>query len=263
MKNIIPVRAFSDNYIWMLLDDNNQVWAVDPGDSRPVIDFIRQHEYRLAGIFLTHHHLDHSGGIAELVAYAGNIPVVGSHRSQIKSINHFVQTGSQIESASFSLQTIEIPGHTLDHVAYYNNEVLFCGDTLFSAGCGRIFEGTVEMMYASLQLLLQLGDNIKVYCGHEYTLNNLLFAQMVEANNVYLTDRIEQVRKMPSENDCTLPSTLGEEKRINPFLRCREPEVVHSAELHAGRKLATEVEVFGCLREWKNAGTDARRSRRL
>lgn len=246
--NLIPIRALKDNYIWILLETSTKkAFVVDPGDAEPVINALNQLGYSLAGILITHHHWDHTGGIDELIRYENDISIVGSHRSTIKTINQPVKDGDKIHCLNFDLTAMEIPGHTLDHTAYHiNGTLLFSGDTLFSAGCGRIFEGTPEMMYASLMRLMQLNNDTKLYCGHEYTLNNLRFAEIVEPNNPAIQKKIREI------NGCSLPSTLHDEKLFNPFLRCHLPDVVHAAEKYSGKKLFRPVDVFTVLREWKN-----------
>lgn len=247
--NIYPITALKDNYIWVLSnDDNTRALIVDPGDASPVINMLEQRQLALAGILVTHHHWDHTNGIAALLEYAGDVPVVGSHHSQNQYVNARVKNGDVVTIEHVKCKAIEIPGHTLDHTAYVdaNESFVFTGDTLFSAGCGRIFEGTPAMMFESLSKLRMLNDDVKIYCGHEYTRANLKFAQTVEPDN------IDIIRKLTDLPACTLPSTLGEEKRVNPFLRCREPDVVRAAEAYANRKLSSDVEVFAVLREWKN-----------
>jgi hydroxyacylglutathione hydrolase len=248
MENIIPVRALKDNYIWMLLDaKNKKSFAIDPGEAAPVIETLKRLEMGLAGILVTHHHWDHTGGIEDLLDYAGNIPVIASHRSNLMTVNHRVKDDDNIPCLNFHLKAMEIPGHTLDHTAYYiNSSILFSGDTLFSAGCGRIFEGTPEMMFATLNKILTLDENTKLYCGHEYTLANLRFAEAVEPQNP------EIKKKMNSINGCSLPSTLKDEKLFNPFLRCHIPDVIQAAEKCANKKLRSPLEVFTAIREWKN-----------
>ncbi len=253
MPTLIPISAFKDNYIWMFFAEGKKVWVVDPGDAQPVIQTLKQNDLTLAGILITHHHHDHSGGVAELLTHWKNIDVVGSQISQVSSITHPVESGAEIACGAVRLKALAIPGHTLDHMAFYNNEILFCGDTLFSVGCGRVFEGTPEQMYHSLMKLYVLPDTIKIYCGHEYTLANLQFAQHVEPNNPHIAEKICAVKKLLTENKPTLPSVLQEEKLLNPFLRCDVPDVVRAAEKHANRALKNPVEVFACLREWKNS----------
>ena len=253
MKAIIPISALTDNYIWMLIDDAGKTaWVVDPGDARPVIKALNQYDLNLAGILITHHHADHCAGVPSLLQYAADIPVFGSHKSPNPSISHPLKDGDEIVSTAFQFKVIEIPGHTLDHIAYYGNQCLFSGDTLFSAGCGRVFEGTPQMMRDSLDKLEQLDGETALYCGHEYTLANLLFAQHVEPNNRDIQKKIEEVKLKVSEGKPTLPSLLSEEKSINPFLRCRVPDIIYAVEKYAGKKLDSAVEVFAYLREWKN-----------
>ena len=169
---ITPVRAFKDNYIWML-HDTKRAWVVDPGDAVPVIEVLQKQNLKLSGILLTHHHSDHSGGIPDLLNYAGNIPVYASRQTKISSVTHPVKENDEIKTKFGSFKALEIPGHTLDHIAFVGQGLLFCGDTLFSAGCGRVFEGTYVQMFAALSKLNALDADIKIYCGHEYTLANL------------------------------------------------------------------------------------------
>ncbi|MDX1901760.1 MAG: hydroxyacylglutathione hydrolase [Gammaproteobacteria bacterium] len=253
--DIFPVRALRDNYIWMICNSDYQIaWAVDPGESGPVLQFLKEKRLTLAGILITHHHPDHTGGIQDLLKIYPNIQIVGSKDSRISHVTQKLSEGEKIVSEFFNFEVIEIPGHTLDHIAFYGHGVLFCGDTLFSAGCGRVFEGTIEMMYSTLNKIASLDEAVQIYCGHEYTLHNLKFAQMVEGNNLNITNKIASINEAlkASALICTLPSTLREEKLFNPFLRCDIPAVVASAEQHCGKKLNQAVDVFGVLRQWKN-----------
>lgn len=251
LKKIIPIPALKDNYIWLFYDEAT-AWVVDPGVASLVTHTLRQEGLRLAGILITHHHFDHSGGALELKRDWQDISIISSERSPFEWITHRVKDQDTITCDSFHFQVIEIPGHTLDHLAFFNNQVLFCGDTLFSAGCGRIFEGTPPMMYATLQKLMQLPDEIQIFCGHEYTLDNLLFAQVVLPQDALIQQKIKDVTRLRDQLVPTLPSTLGEEKRINPFLRCHTPEVKAAVENHVGKSLKNSIEVFAHLREWKN-----------
>lgn len=265
--NILPIPALTDNYIWMIETDSQQAWVVDPGESLPVIKTLTRLNLNLAAILLTHHHPDHSGGIAELLKFSGNIPVYGSAQSPIKYINHRLKENDEISCGDICLRVLEIPGHTLDHIAYFNNDILFSGDTLFSVGCGKIFEGTYPQMFESLQKLLNLRDQTLVYCGHEYTRANLQFAEVVDKSNDAIAKKISDVNNILRTTGCTLPSSLGEEKKINPFLRCQTPEIIHAVEQHLishpekraafirdpdNKKLNDPIEVFRLLREWKN-----------
>lgn len=239
--NIMPIRALKDNYIWAIVKEKAVV-IVDPGEAAPVLAFLNENGFTLVGIFITHHHGDHTHGMAELLKQCGNVPVYGSHQSTIREINHHVKEGDLITCHHFTCRAIEIPGHTLDHTAYYSESdaLVFTGDTLFSAGCGRIFEGDPAMMLASLTKLAALPDNTLVYCGHEYTKANLQFAKVVEPFNQAIDTKLSTL------GDCTLPSQIGAEKTFNPFLRCQESDVI--AAVGGG----TEVEVFAKVREWKN-----------
>ncbi len=252
MPSVIPISAFKDNYIWML-HDSAHAWVVDPGDANPVIEALQANHLILSGVLLTHHHADHSGGISTLLKYAGQVPVFGGHKSAIREVNCPMKSGDAFACGPFSFKVIEIPGHTLDHVAFYNDELLFCGDTLFSAGCGRVFEGTYEQMYDSLCHLLKLKDDLKVFCGHEYTLANLQFAQHIEPDNAQIACKLLGVKEMlMADESCTLPSTLGEEKLINPFLRCDIEVVINAVESKFKIKTKEPAKIFQCLREWKN-----------
>jgi len=252
MMDVVPVKAFKDNYVWTLRNATHAA-VVDPGEARPVLDYLARENLRLAAILATHHHADHVGGIADLLD-KHKVPVYGPRNEPISTLTRPVSEGDEVEipelGARFSV--LDIPGHTRAHIAYYGERSLFCGDTLFACGCGRLFEGTAEQMYASLQKLLALPDETKVYCGHEYTLANIGFAKAVEPANRALTDREARDQRLREAGKPTLPSTLGEEKATNPFLRCREPAVVESANKYLGSRLSDPVRVFAAIRDWKN-----------
>lgn len=253
-SKIIPISALKDNYIWLFFDEeSSKAWVVDPGDAAPVIKTLKHLKLDLAGIFITHHHQDHSAGCHALLSEWPSIWVIGSHKSHLKFINYRVKEGDVLQCGSRQFKAIEIPGHTLDHTAFFGENILFSGDTLFSVGCGKIFEGTPEQMYHSLNKLLQLPDSTKIYCGHEYTLTNLHFAQIVEPENPNIIVKLEQVKLLREKNLPTLPSLLLDEKKINPFLRCEEASIRDAAEQYASKVLKNPVEIFATLREWKNA----------
>ncbi len=226
---------------------------VDPGEARPVKEYLAREGLTLVAILATHHHPDHVGGVTELVAMK-KVPVFGPKGEPIPELTHAVGQDDKIEipalKASFSV--LDIPGHTRAHVAYYGLESLFCGDTLFACGCGRVFEGTPAQMLASLSKLAALPDETKVYCGHEYTLANIKFARAVDPGNGMLAAREERAKAQRAAGRPTLPSTLGEERATNPFLRCAEPVVIESANKYLGSRIGDPVGVFAAIREWKN-----------
>ena len=252
MLEIVPVKAFRDNYIWTLRDSKHAA-VVDPGDARPVIEYLTREKLELVAILATHHHADHVGGIPELLE-RGHVPVYGPRGEPIETLTRAVGEGDTvtIPELGVSFAVLDIPGHTRAHIAYYGAECLFCGDTLFACGCGRVFEGTPEQMYASLEKLRALPDSTKVYCGHEYTLANIGFARGVEPGNEALDAREARDRRLREAGKPTLPTTLGEEKATNPFLRCLEPAVVESANKYLGARAADPVRVFAAIRDWKN-----------
>lgn len=255
MLTVIPVRAFADNYIWLIRGprDGTRVLAVDPGDARPVVETLRQGGLSLAGILVTHHHPDHTGGVVELVERF-RISVFGPTRETIPALTRGLAEGDLVEFDDLGLQfqVLEVPGHTAGHIAYAGHGALFCGDTLFSGGCGRLFEGTPEQMLRSLSRLSALPPETRVYCTHEYTLSNLRFARVVDPGNAATAAYEEDCRQRRNREEPTLPSTIGLERNINPFLRCDREPVVRAAEQHAGRRLTTAVDVFAAVRQWKD-----------
>jgi len=252
MLEIVPLPAFQDNYIWTLRDGNHAA-VVDPGEAGPVKDYLAREKLTLVAILATHHHPDHVGGIAELVAMK-KVPVFGPKGEPIPALTRPLGQDDKFSipelAAEFSV--LDIPGHTRAHVAYYGLGSLFCGDTLFACGCGRVFEGTPAQMLHSLTKLAALPDETKVYCGHEYTLANIKFARAVDPGNAALAAREKSAQALRDAGRPTLPSTLGEERATNPFLRCDQPVVVESANKYLGSRIGDPVGVFTAIREWKN-----------
>jgi hydroxyacylglutathione hydrolase len=259
VPHIIPLRAFKDNYIWVIRDHSDAA-VVDPGDAAPVLDYLSREKLKLIAILNTHHHNDHVGGNAALLQEF-NVPVYGPTREPISTLTHRLRECDEKENEegnvylpefSITLSVLDIPGHTAGHIAYYGANLLFCGDTLFACGCGRLFEGTPQQMVQSLEKLSDLPNETQVYCGHEYTLNNIRFARVVEPGNQTLIEREKTVENLRKLNAPTLPSTIGLEKATNPFLRCNQPEVIQAASRHAGKTLTDRVDVFAAVREWKD-----------
>jgi len=253
---IYPVRAFSDNYIWLITNGSTAA-VVDPGQSAPVLDTLKRHNLKLVSILLTHHHQDHVGGVADLVSQT-EAHVFGPATETLPVCDTPLQEGDVVQDTSlgFSLQVLDVPGHTAGHIAYTgllnSTPVLFCGDTLFAAGCGRLFEGTPAQMLASMTKLANLAPQTAVYCAHEYTLSNMRWARTVEPSNDALTLWQEQAQLARDQEQPTLPSSIAQELACNPFMRARQQTVSNAASEWAQRALGTPVEVFAALREWKN-----------
>ncbi|AXT39945.1 hydroxyacylglutathione hydrolase [Alteromonas sp. BL110] len=250
---IHPIPAFTDNYIWCIHNGNSAI-VVDPGDAEPVLAFLKANNLMLSAVLITHHHRDHTGGIAKLVSTVPDLPVIGPRGNHIRGITKSVAQGDTVSLPVFkmALQVMEVPGHTLDHIAFFGHGILFCGDTLFSAGCGRLFEGSPEQMHHSLNKLKRLPDTTKVYGAHEYTQANVEFALAVEPDNTALNDYADWVNAKREQNQPTLPSNLKEQKSINPFLRAHELSVKTAAEAYCESNLADDVAVFAAVRRWKD-----------
>lgn len=250
MINISSIRALKDNYIWCL-HDHQHAWIIDPGEANPALSFLKEKNLILKGIFLTHHHWDHVNGVEKLLEHF-SVPVWGSVSFDLPIISNKIKNDDLITLEQFHFKVLEIPGHTLDHIALYTGAELFCGDTLFGAGCGRLFEGTPEQMFESLQKILKLPLHTKIYCAHEYTLINLKFAETVEPDNKKIQQRIEQVKQRYQQNLSSVPSTLAEERETNPFLRCDIATVKKAAEQYCNHHLSNSLEVFTQIRRWKD-----------
>ena len=250
---IQAIKAFNDNYIWCLTK-GNQCVVVDPGDASPVIAHCEAHNLVLSAILITHHHWDHTNGLADLVSRHPRIPVYGPLNPDIALVNHRVQQDDLIKLEDFELEfrVLAVPGHTLDHIAFYAKGLLFCGDTLFSAGCGRLFEGSASQMHQSLSKLAALPGDTLVYCTHEYTLANIKFALAVEPMNKALLEYQLWAQQQREQQLATLPSTIAQERAINPFLRCDAAQVRASVEAFWQQNIIDEESTFAALRRWKD-----------
>lgn len=250
--SVTPIPAFDDNYIWCM-HRNRQAVLVDPGEAEPARQFLRDAGIELTAVLVTHHHYDHVNGIAELLAEWPQAVVIGPANA-CPEIAQAVADGDCVTLFDRDFQVIAVPGHTLDHIAYYQPESakLFCGDTLFAGGCGRLFEGTPAQMLASLQRLQGLPPETCVYCAHEYTLANLAFALKAEPENATLRDRYKVVEQQRERGEITLPSTLALECASNPFLRTDSPALRSRICDREGRDTLSQVEVFAALRGWKD-----------
>jgi hydroxyacylglutathione hydrolase len=256
MTSIIAIPAFNDNYIWLIRQGGHAA-VVDPGDAAPVLDYLQREQLVLTAIVTTHHHNDHVGGNRALLARY-DVPVFAPAREDIPGATRRLREGDRIDvpGVDVTLDVLDVPGHTAGHIAYTGDiggPVLFCGDTLFAAGCGRLFEGTAEEMWSSLRKFAHLDAATRVYCAHEYTLANLRFAAAVEPANAAIATRTGVEAEKRDRGVPTLPSTIALELATNPFLRAGEPIARAAAEAHAGATLARPVDVFAALREWKNA----------
>ena len=255
MLDVRPIPAFRDNYIWMIRGgaDPRAVAVVDPGDAAPVFAVLEREGLALAAILATHHHADHVGGVAALMAATG-ARAFGPARERMPAGVRPLAAGDRAQIAGLGLdfEVLDVPGHTAGHIAYAGHGTVFPGDTLFSAGCGRLFEGTPDEMLGSLDRLAALPGETRVFCGHEYTEGNLRFAMAVEPANSAIMDYVKRAAGQRAQGDPTLPSTIELEKRVNPFLRSRNEDVKSAAERRAGRMLSDPVAVFAEIRSWKD-----------
>jgi len=251
---LIPLPAFTDNYIWMLHDGHGAL-VVDPGDAQPVLQALSVMGLQLQAILVTHHHSDHTGGIHHLVEVTG-AAVYGPAREKIADVQHSLRDGDKVRALGLEFQVLDVPGHTAGHIAYFAEQsqsapILFCGDTLFSGGCGRLFEGTPVQMLASLERLTALPADTRVCCTHEYTLSNLKFAREVDPDNPALVKYQQHCQALRAAGQPTLPSTMAQELTINPFLRSHEAALITSARRFDAHGV-DQHGAFATLRQWKN-----------
>ncbi|QFY89470.1 hydroxyacylglutathione hydrolase [Magnetovirga frankeli] len=257
---ITAIPAFTDNYIWLIPHAEPADWVsvVDPGDAEPVLARLRTEGLRVAAILVTHQHGDHCGGVGELVQAFPGIPVYGPAHESASGVSHPLSDGDAITlpHSDIRLQVLELPGHTQGHLAYYRPGALFCGDTLFACGCGRVFSGTPGQLHASLQRIAALPPDTLCYCAHEYTQANIGFAQWVEPDSAALAEYARQVAAQRAAGRPSLPTPLRTELACNPFLRTQVPEVILAAEAYADRPLTDSEAVFTTLRAWKDKDYD-------
>ena len=254
--NILAIPAFNDNYIWCLHDQAGSAVVVDPGDGQATIAGLDQHGLSLAAIFVTHHHMDHTGGLNDLLAH-NPVPVYGSSNSHIDAITRRLTEGDRINVLGTTFSIFATPGHTLDHIAFYTEDTrhhpsLFCGDTLFCGGCGRLFEGDPAMMHASLAKLSTLPGDTAVYCAHEYTVANLEFATRVDPENAELSLRLADALQTRSKGRPTVPSSIALENKTNPFLRCDNPALQAATRAITGEPCTDVVGTFAAVRALKD-----------
>ena len=252
MVKIESIEAFTDNYIWLVTTNEGSI-VIDPGESSNIINLVHKNQLDLKAILITHHHFDHTDGIEEIISHCP-VDVFGPFNN-IQTIRKKLKDGDRLNIIGIAFEIIEIPGHTLDHIAFFSENngrpILFCGDTLFAAGCGRVFEGTYEQMFESLIKLKNLPTNTNIYCGHEYTLSNLKFAKEVEPFNKDILSRYNKVLKLREKRIPSVPSTLSTELKTNPFLRCDNKEVQEN--ISSKFKITKEnKEIFKALRSWKD-----------
>ena len=252
MLSIKPIKALSDNYIWLVTTNEGSI-VIDPGESKQIIDLVKSNEIDLEGILITHHHYDHTNGIEEILKYK-KVEVYGP-KNNVNSITKRVKQNDVFNLIGLKFEVIETPGHTLDHIAFYcfkdGKSILFCGDTLFSGGCGRVFEGTYSQMYESLKKLSKLPEDTQIFCGHEYTSSNLQFACAVEPNNQFIREYNEEIIEKTKNGEPSLPSSLKIEHMINPFIRCNEENLIDNINKKFG-EVSSEIEIFSTLRKWKD-----------
>ncbi|MDZ7279398.1 hydroxyacylglutathione hydrolase [Pantoea eucrina] len=248
--NLTSIPALQDNYIWTLTDSDNRCLIVDPGEAQPVLEKLKANQWQPVAILLTHHHHDHVGGVAELVEAYPHLTVYGPEETATKGAQHILKEGDEISVLGLRFQIIATPGHTLGHISYYSAPYLFCGDTLFSGGCGRLFEGTAQQMFESFQKLSALADETVVCCAHEYTLSNMKFAAAILPQDPQIMARYQEIKDLRAENRITLPTKLAKEREINLFLRTQEPDLQKALGLNVPAEPLWRT--FAVLREKKD-----------
>ena len=251
MLSVEPIKAYTDNYIWLVSTNEGSI-VVDPGESKEILNLVDSNKIDLKGVLITHHHYDHTNGLIDLTNKM-NLEVYGPKK--IEGINNIVKESDKFSLIGIDFEVIEIPGHTMDHLAFYSSNnrdpILFCGDTLFAGGCGRVFEGTFEQMFKSLKKISNYPKETKIFCGHEYTLSNLKFALEFDKDNKQLQDEYINVKKLISSDIPSLPTNLNKELKVNPFLRCDEINIKNKV-IDKFDIIDDELEIFTALRKWKD-----------
>ena len=251
MLSVEPIKAYTDNYIWLVSTNEGSI-VVDPGESKEILNLIDSNKIDLKGVLITHHHYDHTNGLLDLTNKM-NLEVFGPKK--IEGINNIVKESDKFSLIGIDFEVIEIPGHTLDHLAFYSSNnrdpILFCGDTLFAGGCGRVFEGTFEQMFMSLKKISKYPKETKVFCGHEYTLSNLKFALEVDKDNKDLVNEFNNIEKLISSDIPSLPTNLNKELKLNPFLRCHDIDIKNKV-IEKFDIIDDELQIFTALRKWKD-----------
>ena len=252
MLSVKPIKAYQDNYIWLVSTNEGSI-VVDPGESKKILNLIDNNEIDLKGVLITHHHFDHTNGLSDLLNKRG-LEVYGP-KNNVHGINNIVKNNDKFTVIGIDFEVIEIPGHTLDHIAFYSfndgEPILFCGDTLFSGGCGRVFEGTFDQMFIALKKISKYPKETKIFCGHEYTLSNLKFALAVDENNEDLIEEYDNIKNIVDSGNPSLPTILEKELKINPFLRCDNHHIKNKI-VSKFNTSDDELEVFCALRQWKD-----------
>ncbi|MCL2896215.1 hydroxyacylglutathione hydrolase [Brenneria tiliae] len=248
--NLISIAALQDNYIWLLSNKENHCVIVDPGEAQPVLDALGKHRLTPEAILLTHHHHDHVGGVAAIVEHYAHLPIFGPRETQKSGATTVVEEGDTLSLLNSDFSVLAVPGHTAGHIAYYSHPFLFCGDTLFSGGCGRIFEGTPKQMYDSIKKISNLPDDTLICCAHEYTLANLEFAHAVWPEESTITAHLHKIRQIREKSQSTLPTTLGLERKINLFLRCHDIDLKRKTSQQP--ESIENLQVFAQLRSKKD-----------
>lgn len=252
---IVGLPTLSDNYTWVILSDNPQdksAWIVDPGESRKVIEYFHQNQLELVGILLTHHHYDHTGGIAAVRTELGDVPIVSNAHGPYKPVTYPVTDGDEIQVHSETFKVMATPGHTHEHISFYHPKALFCGDAMFTAGCGKTWTQAPGVMAQSLLKIRELPDSCAVYCGHEYTYANLNFAMIAEPDNLDMATRQTEVKRKTRQGEPCVPALLGLEKKTNPFLRFDQSPLKETLANRAGKAELSNEQAYATLRAWKD-----------